>query len=521
MSAERITRGRAGAAALSVALLLAASLASCTNDPFDPEGLPNARPIARIFVGGDGGALQATSYNAVTFHWSGTDADGLIVGFHVAIAPDGEVPANWIFTTNDESTASYTTDANGQVTPRLWVVAQDNRGALSDTVSTAFPLVNFPPVLEFAVDFEPVRQSFSAASFELFGFDLDGDDTLLPVVDYRFEGSDPSIVFPSGDPLADPTKGWVRRARNRKRFVLDLRNVPAGDPANEFRQTVYVRLVDEAGAASDFSYTWQVFEVRGEVLLVDDNTTAAGRDQFYRDVMNAHLGDAWNVIEAANLPGNPDDQWLTFSPFRTIVWYSQPVSPSPRLAAAQDVLRRFLLEDLDPGTPGLQKGRLYIEYQLAASTTSGLNSGFRSEVLRIGSTPFPRNQMVRTNDIAVASVIGPTLEINSQDPTLPDLVHNPSAGTGTYFGLWGLSLASDAVPLYKFEQALWGGRTDPTCPLPGCEPVVVSRWPATGLAEVVLVAFQIDYANAAGTSIEAVRALLRDHLGVADQGGSR
>ena len=499
------------------ATVVGSSLVSCANDPFDPESLDNTPPQARIFVGGSGGELQATSYNGATFHWSGTDNDGLVVGFHVSIAPDGEAPTDWIFTTRDETTATYATDINGEAVPRLWVVAEDNRGALSDTVSTAFPLVNFPPVLEFAVDFDPVAQSFSAATFELFGFDLDGDETLLPVVDYRFEGSDPSILQESGEPGADPSVGWVRRPRDRRRFNLDLRGVPAGDPDDEFRQTVYVRLVDEAGATSDFSYTWQVFEVRGEVLLIDDNAIAAGRDQFYIDVMNAHLGDAWNLFAATSLPTDPDDQWLTLSPFRTIVWYSQPVSPSPRLAAAQDVLTRFITADLDPETPGLQQGRLYLEYQLAGATTGGLSTAFKTGVLHVGGTPFPRNQIVRVSEVAAA--IGPTLEINSQDPSLPDLVHDPLTASGTYFGLWGMSLGADAVPLWNFEQAEWGGRSDPTCRIPGCEPTVALRWPVNGLARVVTVAFQIDYADASGNAREAVRAILRDHLGVADVGG--
>lgn len=501
------------------ATVIVSSLVSCSNDPFDPDSLTNTPPTARIFVGEGGGELQPTSYNSATFHWSGTDNDGLVVGFHVAIARDGETPTAWTFTAQDETTSSYTTDENGQAVPRLWVVAEDNRGALSDTVSTAFPLVNFPPVLEFAVDFQPVAQSFSAATLELFGFDLDGDDTLLPVVDYRLEGSDPSVVVEEGDPAADPSVGWVRRERTRKRFNLDLRDVPAGDPLNDFEQTVYVRLVDEAGAASDFSYTWQVFEVRGEVLVIDDNATAAGRDQFYADVMNAHLGDAWNLFSAASLPSDPDDQWLTVSPFRTIVWYSQPVSASPRLVAAQDVLTRFITTDLDPDTAGLQQGRIYLEYQLAGATTGGLSAAFKTGVLHVGGTPFPRNQLVRVNE--VATVIGPTLEILSQDAALPDLVHNPTAAAGAYFGLWGMSLGADAMPLWKFEQAEWGGRSDLTCRTPGCEPTVALRWPTMGLARVVTVAFQIDYADADGNARDAVRAILRDHLGIADAGGAR
>lgn len=491
--------------------LAAAAGGGCANDPFDPSTLPNQPPVVRIFVGGE---LQATSYNGATFHWAGSDPDGRVIGYHVGISLDEDLPKVWAFTTEDDTTRTYDTDQEGRAAPTLYVVAQDDRGALSDTASVTFPLVNFPPVLEFIRDFEPLAQSFGAASFEFLGFDLDGDETLEPFVDIRYEGADSTVVVPEGDPGADPANTWVRLDRSPTRFSLGLRDIPAGDPNDEFRQTLHVRIEDEAGSSTEFRYTWQVFEVRGEVLLVDDNRTQAARDLFYRDALTAHLGDQYSVWEiSGGLPSRAEDLWLTLSQFDVIVWYTSS-SASENLGAAQSALQRFVETDLHPEIDGIQTGRLLLENQAVVGPNSNLTGTFRSRVLGLSSSTDPRNALERY-DIA-RNTIG-TLEIFSQVAGLPDLNSeglNYTGGSGIYFGLVGIVPLADSQALWKFESYRWGGPADPSCRL-GCEPIVAVRTPATGTARSVTLAFQLDYANAAGNAIDALRTLLSDHLGVA------
>jgi hypothetical protein len=507
------------------AVLLAAGLAAVvgtgcltpfgTNDAFDPSTLPNARPVARVSVTNDS-LLAPTSYNRATFHWSGTDEDGFVVGFHVAIALDEVSPPTWIFTSAHDSTATYNTDANGQAAPVLYVVAEDDKGALSDTVSTRFPLVNFPPSLEFPRNFEPLAQSFGAASFEFLGFDRDGDETLEPFIDYRFAGSDSNLVQPEDAPGADPALGWVRSDLAPTRFSLLLRGIPEGDPASDYEQTLYVRILDEAGAGTTLAYTWQNFEARGEVLLVDDNAnpSQASRDHFYQDALSAHLGAEYSTWDIeTGLPDRAEDLWLTLSQFRVIVWYTS-TGTSANLQQAQASLQRFIQTDLDEATPGDQYGRLLLEYQSAVGSRSNLSSTFRSQVLGIGNTTDPRNPLA-TYSGSVKSDLGP-LDILSEDATLPDLVSvglNYDGGSGVYFGLVGLSPNADAAPLWRFEEYRWGGPSDPTCRL-GCSPVVAVRWPGVGPARSVLLGFQLGYANAGGNAIETLQTILSDYLGV-------
>ncbi len=508
------------ALALAGALVAGCDLPFSTNDDFDPSTLPNHPPVARVSVTNDS-TLSPTSYNQATFHWSGTDEDGFVVGFHVAIGLDGQSQLEWLFTTDDESTATYSTDANGEASPILFVVAEDDKGATSDTVSTRFPLVNFPPTIEFARDFVPLAQSFGAASFEFLGFDRDGDDTLEPFVDYRFEGSDSTLVQLESDPGADAALGWVRLDRSPTRFNLLLRGIPQGDAANGFEQALYVRVIDEAGASNVLVHRWQNFEARGEVILIDDNNnpSQSSRDRFYRDALTAHLGTQFSVWDiATGLPDRDEDLWLTLSQFRAIVWYTS-TGPSDNLRRAQGILQRFVTTDLDEATPGDQFGRLLLENQAAVGSRSNLSSIFRSQVLGVGNNSDPRNVLATYSGAVVAS-LGP-LDILSQDPTLPDLVSvgkNYDGNSGVYFGLVGLSPNADAAALWRFEEYRWGGTADPSCRL-GCSPVVAVRWPDVGPARSVLLGFQIGYANGSGNAIAAVQSLLADQLGIAPVAG--
>lgn len=484
---------------------------ACTNDPFDPEDLVNSPPEVRIFVGGDD--LNSTSYNHATFYWSGTDKDGFVEGFYVSIASGPGDDSPWVFTTTDETTASYATDLAGQAFPTLKVVALDNRGALSDTARTTFPLVNFPPVLEFRSDFEPLKESFGAASFDFFGFDLDGDDTLLPHVDYRYGGSDPDVTFEIGDPSADPAVGWVRLEANPTFFSLQLRDIPPGDPDDEWRQSLYVRTIDEAGAQSSFEYVWSVFEVRGDVLLVDDAVTSPSRDAFYRDALDAILPDQysrWDISEG--LPERADDIRLTLEQFDLLVWYTDNAQ-SPNLLQAQSLLTAYLTTDIDPGTEGDQFGRLLLEAAVVVGNNSQLSPTFRTQILGIDNLPFPRNALAPYNTVTERD-LGP-LDILSQEPTLPDLVSvglNYTGGSGRYFGLQGLSPLPGVATLWQFEAYKWGGDRDLEC-RPDCSPVVAVRRPDTGRASVVLLGFQLEFANAQGNAIDALRVLIEDHLG--------
>jgi len=338
-------------------------------------------------------------------------------------------------------------------------------------------------------------------------------------VEYRYAGSDPNRIFPIGDPGADPSVGWVRLEKSPTRFSLVLRDIPPGDPGGTGNQTLYVRIVDEAGSSADFSYTWKVKEVVGDVLLVDDCALAPSRDAFYRDAMDRWLPGAYSIWDvAAGLPARDEDVRLTLQQFKTLVWYTSN-GESANLVRAQALLIDYVNGDIDPDTPGDQHGKLYLEAPVVVGNSSHLTSTFRTQVLGIAGQPDPRNPLA-TYSGATQTALGP-LDIYSQDPGLPDLSsvgENYQGSSGRYFGLNGLSPLSGASALYKFEQYQWGGPSDPTCRT-GCTPVVAVRKPDTGEASTVLLGFQLEFANAMDNAIDAFGVLLTD-LGVALTGGT-
>jgi len=486
--------------------------AACSNEPFDPSSWQNARPVASIWVlPADADSLQPTTYNQATFHWSGTDQDGFIVGYHVSISLQGQATNSWIFTSEEESTATYTTDESGRAFPTLYVVAEDDRGALSDTVSVTIPLVNFPPLLEFTDNFNPVETSFGAASFEFFGFDLDGDSTLLPWIEYRYEGSDPDLVYEIGDPLADPSQGWVRESRPPTRFSLVLRNIPPGDPAKDFDQTIYVRIEDEAGGVAELSHTWKVYQVIGDVLLVDDcpNTVSlASRDTFYRDALDVLLPDQYSLWDISDgLPDRDDDIRLTLEQFQWLVWYTGN-SESQNLLRVQAILQDYLAKDLDPNTAGTQSGHLFLETQNAVGASSNLSTTFRSQVLGLEKNPDPRSNFRTTSQDL--SGLGGSLDVEPQTadlPTISSIGRNYLDGTGYFFGIYGFVMTSGTAELYRFENYDYLHDRRPSSPL------VATRRPDTGTAKAVCLGFQLEYCNALGNAIETLGLILQNHLG--------
>ncbi len=494
-------------------LLLIAALAACSaNEPFDPASWTNTPPVASVWVlRADPDSLAPTTYNHATFHWSAVDIDGFVAGFHVSITEDGGDPLDWIFTTQEETTATYVTDENGRAAPTLYVVAEDQAGALSDTVSVTFPLFNFPPFVDFNDDFQPAKESIGSASFEYFGFDIDGDDTLLPFIDYRFEGSDPDLVFEIDDPLADPSLGWVRLDKNPSRFSLLLRDVPAGDPTKDYEQTIYVRILDEAGGVGEHSHSWKVIEALGDVLLIDDalNTAAlASRDSFYRnslDVLMPQAHTVWDISDG--LPARDSDVWLTISQFRLLIWYTGSAE-SNNLLRMQGMLTDFITQDLDPDTPGVQSGQLLLETQFIASPAR-LGPTFVGEVIGVEKTPDPRSSF-RVTPQTLAALQG-KVDLEPQAVGLPLISsagQNYLGGAGFFFNLLGLVTKPGTGELYRFEPYTYtiGARIDEI-------PLVAVRRPDTGVATTVTLGFQLEYCNALGNATEVLGIILRDHLG--------
>ncbi len=98
-----------------LAVLLGLAIASCTNDPFDPDSVTNQIPVVSFFVESidPDDEFNPTSYYQRRFHWSGADADGRIEEFYVAIRTNTDPDAPWTSTTRTDTTITFVPDSEG------------------------------------------------------------------------------------------------------------------------------------------------------------------------------------------------------------------------------------------------------------------------------------------------------------------------------------------------------------------------------------------------------------------------
>ncbi len=506
------SRAVAPAAAAAAALALALG-GGCTNDPFDPGSLPNARPVARIFVtSGPGDTLNATSYYHRTFRWSGSDADGRVTEFYVSIETQAAAAAPWDTTARTDTTMTFTTDDLGHAQATVRVACRDDRGALSDTVSQYIPLRNFPPVVNFQADFDTVRWSYGAANFRLFALDLDGNETLDDSLLYRLDTADTTVVRAYGSPGADPALCWVKKAFDdpaARTFSIALKGTP---PAVARTLTVSVR--DEARADARLRWTWKVLEARGPVLLVAD----AGPNSFtalYRPVMDALFGaQQWSLYNIGSplveraladvspelfYVGLPDRPWVLLESMRqfpVVLWYTGGGS-SLNLKGAVDPLTRYLAPPLDPGTgqPEAPAGRLMIVSKALVGAFTNLPPGFVTNMLGVSTVAAPPSDfVVPTGRRALG-----------QRVTLPAFASISSATRPAV----GVQLRTGSEALYKLENYQYSER-------PPYEPLVVTRKPTAAvspLASVIVMSLQLEGFDQAQVTA-ALRALLGNELGV-------
>ena len=346
---------------ITAAALLAAAVGAflwsggCTNDPFDPDSVPNHRPVASFYVTPQpGDTLSATSYYRRTFHWSGSDQDGFIESYHVSIQTDADVEAPWAVTTRTDTTITFTTDNQGRAFARLHVACRDDRGAMSDTLTQDVPLRNFPPVINFPADYDTTFWSYNAASFRFFALDLDGNETLSDTVIYYLDTADTTlspvdVSDPAADPLVRPVKLAIE-SLDSGLFEIGVRGlVDAG------RRTLTVIVADEADARPRFTWSWDVLPKIGDVLLVDDFAGDHDLTSFHA-AMDSIFPAGWSLYDMEG--GLPDRSWVlleTFREFKAVFWYSGS-AVSENMGRSVDML----VEYLDPTDPAAAEGRLLL-----------------------------------------------------------------------------------------------------------------------------------------------------------------
>ncbi len=523
----RIILGCVALAAMTSAIWL---VGCSRNDPFDPDSAPNAKPVVRIFAAplDPQDELAPTSYNERTFFWSGNDKDGWVTEYHVSIRIDRDVPAPWVVTDRTDTTMTFETDELGEAEATFYLVCRDNRGALSDTLTQLIPLRNFPPVINFQQDFEPLydlQREISATndttfwnwgvnSFRFFAYDPDGSDTMDRFYRYTLSDTEPTVEMNEGEAGADPETMWIVREfpepeADVHNFELHFGEIAPGE------RTLTLSLVDEAAADTRFQYTWTVREPKGEpgsrVLVIQEGAQvplvfSAALDSLYGV-------DGWDTYRFwAQFPDRPATLIDTFRKFDLIIWGNSG-GASPNLIDATDKV------------PALNNESILGRYVDIDNPDGGRLLMFSPQIVGYGSDLAPAFQqnVLGVNSVG-ANVV--SLDIPSGKQAIGVEPHLGAMTSVTvYGGLNAVTLdptSSDTEVIYRMEfcRGCYGSRNAPS------EPDIGTRRPlrSTGLtARVVALSFTpenfffyneehpelTDWSTA-----EALRGLLSEELGV-------
>lgn len=498
----------------------AAWLAGCAaNEPFDPETLENARPVARFMAQPlEGEELNDTSYFRRTFNWSGTDRDGWVTEYHVSIRTDGDNPAPWDTTTVTDTTMTFLPDpTSGEASATFLIACRDNRGAMSDTVVQYVPMRNFPPVVNFQSDYEPLRNlqreftydgggavvdttywNWGPNTFRFTAFDLDGLDTMNDYYRYTLvDGGNPGLIFEIDDPAADPELGWVTmpfgEGDGSYEFEIFIHDALPGE------RTLTVSVQDEAGGDPRFQYSWDVREPRSSVLYVPDNSSSLGLG-LYRGVMDDLYGEG-NWDEYRFVFGFPDRAFVlleSMRKFEAVLWTDGgSTSDVAQAATVRDGALWQYVEPADDSVPGRL---MMISRMVCAGGTAGPSGVFIGNILGINATTSaPVDQ--------INSFSGHAALPQGGGAYLPSMTGNNNFGSGR-----GMNPLAGTEELYRMENCIrcYGTARPPFDPLVGVRRPERSTDP---LASVVVFSVQLEYFDH-GEVTDALTQILTDEMGV-------
>ena len=318
-------------------LLILIIFSGCSEN-FGDNPKPNQPPKTFISIFSENELNPTISRQII--NWWGDDPDGMVVGFIYTFdenAPNlntwsNTTPdPNWTFTTKTQETFSLTLTGNDTLYT-LWVKAVDDEGAADpDGAIQKFPIINSRPAVEFPVGTEVPETTFTVATFNWSGSDLDGDDTIAK---YQY------VLDDTTDDSA-----WMDIEPKFNSITLTQAN-----GLTEGEHVFYLRAIDLAGAKSDIirmprneNDIWFIREPKSNFLLIDDYNIADNTDSFYQSALQAIVGtvDIWD-IKSNNKALEPPSSIAftgTLLLFDTIFWYADT---GPNLEKAQVSIPEFV-----------------------------------------------------------------------------------------------------------------------------------------------------------------------------------
>ena len=307
---------------------------------FPNEPLPNQLPETFLSLVPDDSLRSTTSQQHL--QWWGVDPDGFVKGYYISFDS-----LQWTYTTSNDSLMGLKLNIQ-DTTYRFFVTAVDDEGALDPTpASLRYPIHNTPPVVSFVSKSDVPDTTFTVATFQWFGSDIDGNET---ITNYLYV-------------LDDTSKPWSSLSGDYNKVTLKK-----SDGLTEGRHTFYLRARDVSGSYSKTirmpdttnpvtpTATWYVKEPQGDFLIVDDYGPADGVSDkptaFYQQMFDTLMGgkfqarDVWDIKAGYNattrgkyVPAliNPTFS-ETIKLFKYIFWYSDN---DPQMAILQAAIPEF------------------------------------------------------------------------------------------------------------------------------------------------------------------------------------
>jgi len=298
------------------------------------QPVPNQPPETFLALRPDSILRRTPSQQNI--HWWGVDPDGFVKGYFFSFDS-----LRWTFTTRNDSLFALklnTTDT----TYSFFVAAVDNEGLVDPTpASLRYPIQNTPPSVAFILKSDVPDTTYPVASFQWYGADVDGDETITSF-SYALDDTSNQANWKT-------IPGYARSVTLFK-----------SDGLVQGNHTFYLRARDVAGAYSKtiqmpdtVKKTWYVREPKGDFLIVDDYQPVDFAGTFYSQMFDTLMGgrlgnlDVWDIKAGASptsrgwyVPALINPTFIeTLKLFKYVFWYGDN---NPSLEIAQTSLPEFV-----------------------------------------------------------------------------------------------------------------------------------------------------------------------------------
>ena len=250
-----------------VAVLLLQS--GCTKE-FTNAPVANQPPSTFLALVPDSTLRRTVSLQHI--HWWGVDPDGFVVGYQFSLDS-----LHWTYTTQTDSIFTFHLN-RADTTYSFFVAAIDNEGLVDPhPASLRYPVENSPPSVAFLLNSTVPETTYTVATFQWVGTDIDGNETI-------------THYYYALDDTSDPSR-WKALSGD-----VNLVTLFKSDGLTEGDHVFYLKAQDIAGAYSkivrmpDTSGTWYVREPKGDFLIVRDYLPTDIAGSFYKQMFDTLLG---------------------------------------------------------------------------------------------------------------------------------------------------------------------------------------------------------------------------------------